>query len=175
MLELTQAKPNEALQDVELLCYYTRKFQRLRVDRAHGVAPHKPILVLSVIHLIEIGRIKQNQIYLREELIDTFMEVWNYLGSEIHIPDISRPFFHLRGDKFWHHIPNPGFRKIVTSKIKLKTFGEVKEAIKYAYIDDALFEMLQDLKTRESLKTILVQKWFHEKIDQYQLLRAVWS
>jgi len=34
---------------IEALSYYAKKFQRLRVDRAHGIAPHKPILLLSVI------------------------------------------------------------------------------------------------------------------------------
>lgn len=165
----------EEVARIEALSYYTTKFRRLRVDRAHGVAPHKPILVLSVLHLIETESIKRNQIYLREELIDTFLQVWMYLGSEIHAPDISRPFFHLRGDKFWHHIPNSGFKKIVMSKIKLKSFGDVKQAIKYAYVDDILFELLQEPTTRRSLETILIQKWFHEKTEQYKQLQTVWS
>jgi len=161
------------LPDPEILVYYSTKFKRLRVDRAHGIAPHKPILLFSVIKLIESGSIQQNQIYLTEELITTFLVVWSYLGSEIHNPDIFRPFFHLRGDKFWHLIPNRGHRKIITSKVKLKTFTEVKQAVKYAHIDDALFELLQDPLTRASLTTILVHKWFSHKLDQYrQLLEA---
>ncbi len=157
----------------KILVYYSTKFARLRVDRAHGVAPHKPILLLSVIELIKQGSISQNQIYLSEELIATFETVWSYLGSENHYPDISRPFFHLRGDRFWHLIPNRGYRKIITSKVKLKTFTEVKQAVKYAHIDDALFELLQDPLTRASLTTILVQKWFSHKLEQYhQYLNA---
>jgi putative restriction endonuclease len=165
----------EDIAKIKALSYYSTKFRRLRVDRAHGIAPHKPILILSVLHLIESDRIHRNQIYLRQELIDTFMQVWTYLGSEIHCPDISRPFFHLRGDQFWHHIPNRGFRKIVTSKIKLKTFAEVRSAIKYAYIDDSLFEMLQNPTDRKNLETILVQRWFYEKLEQYKQLQALWS
>jgi putative restriction endonuclease len=160
---------------LEQLQYYSIKFSRLRVDRAHGIAPHKPILVLSVLHLIGIQAIQQNQIYLRDELIETFLQAWRYLGSENHGPDVFRPFFHLRGDRFWHHIPNRGFRKIVTSKIKLKTFGEVKQAIKYACMDDCLFEMLQDPITRESLESVLVQKWFQTKSELYQCLKSEWG
>jgi putative restriction endonuclease len=152
----------------EILVYYSTKFARLRVDRAHGIAPHKPILLLSVIELIKQGLISQNQIYLSEELITTFKTGWSYLGSENHYPDISRPFFHLRGDKFWHLIPNRGYRKIITSKVKLKTFTEVKQAVKYAHVDDALFELLQDPLLRASLTTILVQKWFSSKLNQYR-------
>lgn len=97
------------------------------------------------------------------------------LGSGNHIPDISRPFFHLRGDKFWHHIPNSGFRKIVTSQVKLKTFAEVKQAIKYAYVDDSLFEILQNPTGRQSLEGILVHKWFYQKHEQYKSLKAIWK
>jgi putative restriction endonuclease len=162
------------LNDIELLNYYSIKFSRLRVDRSRGIAPHKPILVLSVIHLIQGGRITENRIKLSKELIATFEEIWSYLGSDIHNPDISRPFFHLRGDKFWHHIANPGFRKVVASKIKLKTLEEVRNAIKYAHVDDALFELLQNPKSRESLTNILVQRWFKHKIDQYNKLIDDW-
>jgi len=112
------------LADIEQLVYYSTKFARLRVDRAHGIAPHKPILLLSVIELIKADAITKNQIYLSDELIQMFRLAWSYLGSELHHPDISRPFFHLRGDKFWHLVPNPGFRKVITAKIKLKTFHE---------------------------------------------------
>ena len=161
--------------ELEILNYYSIKFSRLRVDRSHGVAPHKPILVLSIIHLIQSGEITQNRIKLSQKLIRTFGEVWKYLGSEQHNPDISRPFFHLRGDKFWHHVANPGFRKILTSKIKLKTFEEVSKAIKYAQIDDALFELLKNDRDREALTIILIQKWFSHKIENYHQLLEEWQ
>jgi len=164
------------LADIEQLAYYSTKFARLRVDRAHGIAPHKPILLLSVIELIKTDAITKNQIYLTDELIEIFRLAWSYLGSELHHPDISRPFFHLRGDKFWHLVPNRGFRKVITAKIKLKTFYEVMQAVKYAYLDDALFELLQDPVARTSLTTILVHRWFEHKISNFdQFVQATSS
>ena len=154
--------------DIEQLAYYSTKFARLRVDRAHGIAPHKPILLLSVIELIKADAIAKNQIYLSDELIQMFRLAWGYLGSELHHPDISRPFFHLRGDKFWHLVPNSGFRKVITAKIKLKTFHDVMQAVKYAYFDDALFELLQDPVARTSLTTILVHRWFESKVSHFE-------
>ena len=32
---------------------YVYKFKNLRVDRAHGAAPNKPVLLLALIELIE--------------------------------------------------------------------------------------------------------------------------
>lgn len=158
------------VQDVEQLAYYSTRLSRLRVDRAHGIAPHKPILVLSVIHLIRNGEIDKNRIDLSKQLNEAFLFAWNYLGSDTHNPDISRPFFHLRGDKFWHLIPRAGFQKILNSKIKLKTFCEVQKAVKYAYIDDRLFQFLQNEPIRDSLETVLVKKWFAHKQDEYEQL-----
>ena len=48
--------------------YYTNQFTKLRVDRVHGAAPHKPILLLSIIELIEQGKIQHNRIFLTPEL-----------------------------------------------------------------------------------------------------------
>jgi putative restriction endonuclease len=125
----------KTIRDIEALSYYAKKFQRLRVDLAHGVAPHKPILLLSVIEQIRREVIKINQIYLSPALTQAFLKYWSYLGSFNHHPDISRPFFHMRSGEFWHLWANPGYVKLISSKEKLKTLVEVKQAIKYAYLD----------------------------------------
>ncbi|ASC69504.1 hypothetical protein XM38_004310 [Halomicronema hongdechloris C2206] len=150
---------------LEALQYYARKFQRLRVDRAHGVAPHKPILLLSVIESFQRSLIRQNQIELSQQLNQTFLKNWSYLGSARHYPDISRPFFHMKSGKFWHLYANPGFEKVLSAKIKLKTFSEVKKAISHAYLDEDLFDFLQIPSTRESLLTILVRRWFPGQLE----------
>jgi putative restriction endonuclease len=150
---------------IEALSYYAKKFQRLRVDRAHGIAPHKPILLLSVIEQIKRELIIEDKIYLSPELIQTFLKYWSYLGSFNHNPDISRPFFHMRSGKFWHLWANPGYVKLLSSKEKLKTLAEVRQAVKYAYLDEELFEFLQDSMTRSSLLTVLVARWFPGKLE----------
>jgi putative restriction endonuclease len=151
---------------IEALSYYARKFQRLRVDRAHGIAPHKPILLLSVIDLIRRKNISRNEIYLTSELIDTFHKYWSFLGSNQHNPDISRPFFHMKSGKFWHLWANPQFEKLISSKVKLKTLAEVKQAIKYAYLDEDLFEFLQEPLSRSSLITVLIARWFPGRFEE---------
>lgn len=153
------------IQDLEALVYYSKKFERLRVDRAHGVAPHKPILLLSVIEQIRREIIIEDKIYLSPELIQTFLKYWSYLGSFHHKPDISRPFFHIRSGKFWHLWANPGYIKLLLSKEKLKTLAEVRQAVKYAYLDEELFGFLQDPTTRSNLVTILVARWFPGKFE----------
>ncbi|MEO1401248.1 MAG: hypothetical protein AAFV72_08315 [Cyanobacteria bacterium J06635_1] len=157
---------------LETLAYYSKKFQKIRVDRAHGLAPHKPILLLSVIEHIQKNIISENKIFLTPALIQTFLKYWVYLGSPMHNPDISKPFFHMKSGKFWHLWPNPTFEKILSSKIKLKTFAEVKRAIKFVYLDEDLFELLQDSESCESLRRILVSRWFS---GQWALVEEIGS
>ena len=149
---------------IEALIYYSKKFERLRVDRAHGLAPHKPILLLAVIERIQKEYIRDNKIYLSQDLIDVFLKYWSYLGSFNHNPDISMPFFYMKSSKFWHLWPNPGYAKIISGKRKPKTLLESKDAIKYAYLDEDLFEFLQDETVRKSLLEVLISQWFRGQI-----------
>jgi putative restriction endonuclease len=146
------------------LSFYVKKFSKLRVDRAHGsVAPHKPILLLSVIELFQQGTIQQNQIFLSPELISTFLKYWTHLGSDIHRSDIALPFYHLTGDGFWNLSPNPGFEAVIAAKVKLKNLTALRNAVNYAYVDDDLFSFLCDSESRNYLITTIVQEWFPEK------------
>ncbi len=151
------------------LSYYANKFTKLRVDRAHGsVAPHKPILLLSVIELIEQGLLRQNQIALSVELIAAFLKLWQQLGSTTHNADIGMPFFHLRSDGFWHFKPNPGFVALLSSGAKVRTVGVLQQAVEYAYLDEELFELLQQPTSRNLLINTLLNHWFAGNTQQVQ-------
>ena len=152
--------------NLDILPYYASKFQRLRVDRAHGTAPHKPILLLAVMERFERSEMLENRIGLSPELNRTFLKYWSYLGSADHHPDISRPFFHMKSGKFWHLVMNPGFEPILAAKIKLKTFYEVRQAVNFAYVDEDLFDLLQDGSYRESLQAVLVGRWFPGRLAE---------
>ncbi|MGI0492163.1 HNH endonuclease [Alkalinema pantanalense CENA528] len=155
------------------ISYYAKKFTKLGVDRAHGVAPHKPTLLLSVIEQFDKGKIQHNQIYLTPELIATFLKYWSNLVTTDHRSDISLPFFHLTGDKFWHLMPNPGFEATIASRTKIKGLSALRNTVKYAYVDDELFEYLQDVSSRVYLAETLVSTWFSAKTQQLEKLYPV--
>lgn len=154
------------------LSYYCQKFSQLRVDRVRGIAPHKPILLLSVIDLIEQGQLRHNRICLSPELIATFLQFWNQLGTEQHRSDIAMPFFHLRGDDFWHHKPAPGFEAAITSKVRFKTIKSLREAVQYAYLDGELFGYLQNPPSRLALVDVLIKNWFG---DREREILGIWK
>ena len=151
------------------LSYYANKFTKLRVDRAHGtIAPHKPILLLSVIELIEQRLLTHNKIPLSAELIAAFMKLWQQLGSTAHNADIGMPFFHLRSDGFWHFKPNPGFEMLLSSGAKVRAVSALKQSVDYAYLDDELFKLLQQRVSRNLLINTLLNCWFADKTQQLQ-------
>ncbi|PPS41950.1 HNH endonuclease [Chroococcidiopsis sp. TS-821] len=151
------------------LNYYANKFAKLRVHRAHGaIAPHKPILLLSVIELIEQGLLSRNQISLSAELIAAFLKLWQYLGSTTHNADIGLPFFHLQSGRFWHFKPNPGFEAVLSSGVKVRSVGIIRQVFEYAYLDEELFEILQQPSLRSVLTKVLLDTWFADKMQQVQ-------
>ncbi|MEB3884062.1 HNH endonuclease [Lyngbya sp. CCY1209] len=151
------------------LSYYSNKFSRLRVDRARGVAPNKPVLLLSVIELIRRGQIRRNRIELSPELIATFLNLWTDLDIQ-RDPQIGLPFFHLRSEGFWHFRANPGFEFVESkkSKVKVRAVGSLRQAVAYAYLDAELFAMLLDPVQRTQLTSALIQTWFAEQTQRVE-------
>lgn len=53
----------------ETLNKYLQAFTRLR--RGSGIAPHKPVLLISLIELIEKGLVIENKVYVNADLVGT--------------------------------------------------------------------------------------------------------
>lgn len=170
ILEMAARNLSQAMQ--KDLNYYARKFAKLNINRNNGVnAPHKPILLLAVVELIEQRKIQTNQIYLSPELIATFLKYWSHLVITHHQSNIALPFFHLTGDKFWHLAPNMSYEGSLTSiKPSLST---LRNAVRCAYTDLELFELLQSPAARLQLASILMQTWFPHQEIQLQKLYEV--
>ena len=154
------------------LSYYCNKFAKLNVSRSSGIAPNKPILLLSVLELISQGQIRHNQIILSAELIATFLNLWSHL-EPVRKPDIGLPFFHLKGDKFWHHKPKPGFESAITSGLKIRSVGLLRETVQYAYFDEELFALLVNPASRDQLTDVLIHTWFRDKTQEIDRLLQV--
>ena len=61
------------------LSHYANAFSNLHTAKMKGhKAPHKAMLLLSIIDLVEEGTIASPRIYLSDELIDRFNKVWHH-------------------------------------------------------------------------------------------------
>jgi putative restriction endonuclease len=141
------------------LAYYCNCFTKLNVSKTkeRGSANHKPILILSVVELITQHSIVENQIFVSNELIETFKKYWSILVTgSIYTDALHYPFFHLRREGFWHL----KFKDAYKEGDRIKTTNKLKEKVDYAYLDRELFELLQDSLSRQALVDSLVSTWF---------------
>jgi putative restriction endonuclease len=126
----------------------------------NGGAPHKPILLLSVIKLFEQGLYTNNQIYILPELVASFKSIWSKLVITNHFPIFALPFYHLSSEPFWKLMPNVGCEKWIESKSSMRSFGNLTTAIKYALIDNELSNLFLCPENRDILKIALLDKYF---------------
>lgn len=87
---------------------YVQKFAKLKTDKSQTRwtaetnyrAPHKPLLLLSVMDLIAEGTINSNLIELTAELGEIFTLYWSQVMPPDQRGNLALPFFHLESDSF---------------------------------------------------------------------------
>ena len=143
-----------------ILLKYVNKFKNLRVDRAHGAAPNKPVLLLALIELIEQGQIRENKIPPSPSLFEIFMKYWSIVTDRR--PNLALPFFHLKSEGFWHHHPNAGYETALRVTTQIKTVSRLREIIAHASLDGEFFTLLTIPHDREVLRQTLIHTYLPE-------------
>ena len=137
---------------------YVEKMKRLRIDRAHGTAPNKPVLLLAIIELIEHGQIRENKISPSPSLFEIFMKYWSIVTDRR--PNLALPFFHLKSDGFWHLHANAGYETALSVVTQIKTVSRLREIIAHASFDDDLFVLFTNASDREVIRETLIDTYF---------------
>jgi putative restriction endonuclease len=147
---------------MQALSNYVQKYSKLRVDRSKGMpAPHKPVLLLSIIEGISKKEIEDNRIYITPELVAQFKDYWHQLVTDTRFTsNFSLPFYHLKSDGFWHLKMLAGKELILTSSYSIKSLMQLKQTIDYAYLDEVLFSLLLNEHTRQVLRQTLLTTYF---------------
>lgn len=134
------------------------QLKNLRVARQKGKkAPHKPVLLLSVIALISSGYIEDNKIVLSSELERMFFNQWDrYVSSEVPFHAIiDTPFWHMSSEPFWslYHLNGT---IININEVKPLSASILRSDV-YAKLTNSFWELLHDTKMRNALKDVLVK------------------
>lgn len=144
----------------ESLQKYLLAFKRLRIDKAHGIAPHKPVLLISVLQTFLNGINHNQKIYITPELVACFKSNWNVLVTTKHDCRFALPFYHLTSDKFWKLIPNSGFDNILKLSSSMRSFVNLNAAVLCAEIDENLCILMNNKKSNEILTQFLLDEYF---------------
>jgi putative restriction endonuclease len=138
------------------------KLARLRVDRATGdPAPHKPLLLLTVLELAEQGLLTKQFLPLTPELAFRFFGYWTVVSRRRRQrPDIRLPFHYLQTDGFWSSLSDQGKR---STHPRLTRFVE---------IPSDLVAVVGDPAWRDRARRVLVETYFRpsEKLALYELM-----
>jgi putative restriction endonuclease len=126
----------------------------------NGGAPHKPILLLSIIRLFENGIFTNNQIFVLPELVASFKTNWSKLVITNHYPIFALPFYHMSSEPFWKLIPHVGCEKWIESKSSMRSLGNLTMAVQFALIDIELANLLLVPENRDILKITILDKYF---------------
>jgi putative restriction endonuclease len=108
-----------ALKDIN---FYLYCFKNLRRDRKKGGAPHKPILLISLIQLFELEQPISNKIFITPEIVSLFKSNWSNLVKSDHQMIFALPFYHMKSELFWKLIANQGCEKWVEAKTAMRSF-----------------------------------------------------
>ncbi len=142
--------------------FWLNKIGRLKVDRARGdPAPHKPLLLLVVLEMAEMGQLSKDILPLSPELAFRFFTYWSIVSHRRkQRPDIRLPFYHLKSDGFWSPLDERG----MTSPDRHLT--------RFAKLPSDFILFANDPASREQARRILIAKYFepNERIALYTLI-----
>lgn len=156
--------------------FYAEKFHALNMNRQRGaVSPHKVCMLLAVMDLIANKSISNNRIFFDQNLRQGFSHNFNKYRTESDRDNPHLPFFHLRSEGFWHHQSKPGRAGAYQSLNTVSGPGEVNNNIAYAYLDEALFQLLQNHVAREYLKASLLGNLTHDSQRALLNLGDAWD
>jgi putative restriction endonuclease len=144
----------------DILAKYKLSFTKLKRDKG---APHKPILLLTIIAGIELGDIKSSHILLNDTLIERFKHTWATLvTTKKYIPNIALPFYHLQGDGFWQLVWKNDTKQeyLVIERIR-RSLKCQQECIAYAQLDQDLYDLLCNIDARNALKQTLLNNFLN--------------
>ena len=120
----------------------------------------KPLFLIAIIEGIDEGFLIGNKITYDRKLETKYKDVCEFYEPEIKLALFFKPFYHSQREEYYHihwkngiipehswHTPSPKF---------------IREYIEYAYLDDGLWELLQDASIRKEFKQILINHYLKQ-------------
>jgi putative restriction endonuclease len=145
--------------------YWLQKLATLRIDRARGnPAPHKPLLLLVILEMVEKGEITSRELFLSPDMAFRFSVFWSVVARRRkQPPEVRLPFHHLESSGIWQPLTadgQPSPDKKMTAMVRF---------------DEQFFECLADYKFRDRAQRILIETepYFQpeERVALYSMLQ----
>lgn len=142
--------------------HFTTTFTSLHTAKIAGKqAPHKAVLLLSIMEQVEAGIVTSPRVELTDALERSFMQMWRrYIGTSIiFTPKVATPFWHLQNEPFYRLYMNNG--QLINGGTGRYSIPWLRENT-YAMLDDKLFHLMQDENARAELRVALVSTYLKD-------------
>jgi putative restriction endonuclease len=154
--------------------WFERLYNLRRDKRGSHERPHKPVLRLAIIDLLDRGVITSNKILLSDELIASFKRHFAVVRKHDDQPSIQNPFYFLSGDGFWQLVPRrkesilyePG------SVSAAPSVAVLRRRVAFGRFDDAFWSLISDAHFRHQLREALIARYFPEQRDELAAVSA---
>jgi putative restriction endonuclease len=155
-----------------------RLYDLRRDKRGSHERPHKPVLLLAILDLLDRGILRGNQVPFTEELESTFRRFFAVVRSRDDQPTIEHPFYFLSGDGFWQVFAagqsEPLYRKGFAGGAP--SAAQLRRKSATGRFDESLWALMSDPMARHQLREALIARYFPEHHDQLAALSArQWS
>ena len=129
---------------------YQNLFLQIKRGNSKGKpSSAKPILLISLIDSIKDSLFVNNRILYNDTLKRMYEFNYNPLWKQR-----KRQIDHLESDGFWHIKWKISPKPDKTSDYKLRSY------VDYAYLDNALWDLLQDEQNRNALRQSIINFYF---------------
>ena len=161
------------MNESEWQSWLERLYSLRRDKRGDHEHPHRPVLLLSIIDLLDRSVIQENAVPLSDELLATFKRYFAVVKERDDKPTIENPFYFLSGDKFWQVIPcggteplyREGYASGAPSVARLRRHSAIGR------FDEGLWALMSDAVARHQLREALFARYFPERCEA---LAALW-
>lgn len=142
-----------------MISKYRQLFTSLNVSNVKGFkAPHKAVLLLSLLEQVEYDLLTENRIVISEDLVDAYSYIWQrYVGnSAVFRNAIFQPFWYMKSEPFWTLRHLDGSEVGMSDK---KPSDAVLMTDYYAELNSELFLLIHDVSARAALRVALISKY----------------
>ena len=144
------------------IMYYKSIFIQIKRGNNRGVFSNaKPLFIISIIDYISKGFIKDNVFEYPIKPVELIYSknFQQYAPNEKRTP-FYMPFYHLSSENFWHLKWNDDNKKLIAHSPSAKF---LRENVKYASFDNALWDLLQDADARSVLRKAVINHFLTPK------------
>lgn len=147
--------------------YYQTELIRMRRGNSGGVFINAKLLyVISLIESIERRILIENKIqYPSPKIEKVYLEVCKKYEPTRKISPFILPYFHISTESFYD-IQWKGIKFVPSRHAHSPSGKYLSENVSYAYLDEALWDLLQEPSVREEYRELIVSFFLRPKTEE---------